>query len=72
MKRCAEAVGDSQRVHGFLERMVKLHDEGGSERQLRRLARSSVQSFMLAHRVQSSGLHEAADNDNASDDERGQ
>ena len=71
MKRRAEAVGDSQRVQGFFERMVKLHGEGGSEKQLRRLARSSMQCFTLAHRVQSSGLHEAAENDNASDDERG-
>ena len=72
MKRRAEAVGDSERVRGFLERCFKLHDGGGSEKTLRRLALSSVQSFALAHRVQSSGLHEAAENDNASDDERGQ
>ena len=71
MKRRAEAVGDSQRVQGFLERVVKLHGEGGSETKLRRLARSSVHSFTLARRVRSSGLHEAADHDNASDDERG-
>ena len=32
-KRRAEAVGDSQLVQGLLERMVKLHGEGGSEKQ---------------------------------------
>ena len=68
MRRRAEAVGYSKSVRGFLERMVTLHGEGGSEKNKRRLARSSVQCYTLAHRVQSSGLHEAAGNENASDD----
>ena len=32
MKRCAEAVGQSKSVQGFLERMVTLHGEGGGDK----------------------------------------
>ena len=42
MRRRLEAVGDSKSVQGFLERMVTLHGEGGTEKTKRRLARSSV------------------------------
>ena len=65
----AEAVGDSKSVRGFLERMVTLHGEWETEKKKRRLARSAVQCYTMAHRVESCGLREAAENDNVSDDE---
>ena len=71
MKRRAEAVGDSKSVRGLLERMVTLHGEGGGEKKKRRLARSSVQCYTLAHRVESCCLREASENYNVSDDEIG-
>ena len=67
MRRRAEAVGDIKAVRGFLGRMVTLHGEGGTGKKKRRLARSAVQCYTVAHRVESCGLREAAENDNVSD-----
>ena len=69
MKRRAEAAGDSKSVHGFLERMVTLHGEGGSENKKSKGQHAFPCKVTSAHRVQSFGLHEAAENDNTSDDE---